>query len=82
MSETMTRLGAGGRIVVPAAYRKALEMRSGDALVITLDDGELRIVPLRRAIQRAQARVRRYVPAGVSLAEELLAERRAQADVE
>ena len=34
---------------------------------------------LKKAIRRAQERIRRYVPEGVSLADELIAERRAEA---
>lgn len=34
---------------------------------------------LKKGIRRAQERVRRYVPEGVSLADELIAERRAEA---
>lgn len=33
----------------------------------------------KEAIRRAQERVRRYVPEGVSLSDELIAERRAEA---
>jgi hypothetical protein len=39
-------------------------------------DGELRIATMRGGLRRAQERVRKYVPAGVSLADELSAERR------
>jgi len=39
-------------------------------------DGELRIVTLRETIRRVQERARRYIPPGVSLADELSAERR------
>ena len=34
---------------------------------------------IKKAIRRAQERVRRYVPEGVSLSDELIAERRAEA---
>jgi vacuolar-type H+-ATPase subunit H len=34
---------------------------------------------IKKAIRRAQERVRRYVPEGVNLADELIAERRAEA---
>lgn len=79
MIDTMTRLGAGGRIVVPAAFRRALGVEVGDPLVLVLEDGEMRVVSVPRAVARAQSRVRRYVPEGARLADELLAERRREA---
>jgi hypothetical protein len=42
-------------------------------------DGQLRILSPEMAIKQAQALVRRYVPAGTCLSEELLRERRADA---
>ena len=69
-------MGQGGRIVIPANYRKALGLKPGDVVVLALEEEEVRIITPSRAVQRAQALVRRYVPEGRSLVEELLAERR------
>jgi AbrB family looped-hinge helix DNA binding protein len=73
------KLGEGGRIVIPADFRTALGARVGDKLVLHLEGRELTIYTLDEAIKRAQAMVRRYVPEGHSLADELIAERRAEA---
>jgi hypothetical protein len=45
-------------------------------------DGELHVRPLRDAVARVQARLRQFVPADVSLSDELIADRRAAADRE
>ncbi len=71
-----TRVGDGGRLVIPAAFRKELGLRTGDAVVIELNDGELRIRSRARAIKWAQQQMRPYVPEGVSLVDELIRERR------
>lgn len=73
-----TYLGKNGRVVIPAQFRKALGVSEGDVLMMTLDDGMIRILTPRKAIQRVQESVRRYVPRGRSLADELIEERRAE----
>jgi AbrB family looped-hinge helix DNA binding protein len=70
------RLGAKGRLVIPAAIREALGMADGDMLDLVVVDGELRVATMRERLRQAQERARRYIPAGVSLADELSAERR------
>lgn len=80
--EARTRISQNGRIVIPAAFRKALGIDSGDELVLQLQDDELRITTLQRRIQRAQERARRYVKPGTSPVEELLKERRKAAKLE
>lgn len=79
MNTAVVKLGVNGRIVIPVEYRKALGIAEGDELLISLVDGELRLGTREASIARAQAIVRRHVPAGTSLVEELLAERRAEA---
>ena len=76
MSEIKTRLGGGGRLVIPAKYRQALGLKPGDEVVLLLEEREIRIVSMRQAIKQAQALVRRYVPEGRNLSEELIQERR------
>ncbi|MDR7497023.1 MAG: AbrB/MazE/SpoVT family DNA-binding domain-containing protein [Armatimonadota bacterium] len=75
-------IGEGGRIVIPAPYRDALGVREGDELRVRLDGGELRLTTPRHALRRAQQALRRHVPADRSLADELVAERRLEAERE
>ena len=82
MLESVTKLGEGGRIVVPSAFRKALGIQSGDDLIMILENDELRIMSPRRAIARAQALVRRYIPDDFRLSDELLEDRRREAERE
>lgn len=73
------KMSEGGRVVVPAEIRKALGIEDGDIVLWELGDGEARLRTRREHMRRAQALVRRHVPPDVSLVDELLAERRAEA---
>jgi AbrB family looped-hinge helix DNA binding protein len=79
MPTQKTQITEGGRIVIPAEYRKALGLQVGDEVMLTLDDGELRILAIEASIRRAQEIVSRYVPEGRSIVDEFIAERRAEA---
>lgn len=72
-------LGAGGRLVIPAAMRAALGMKEGDKVLVRLEGNELRIYTYEEATRRAQEMVRSFVSPGVSLVDELIADRRAEA---
>ncbi len=79
MTQVKTRLDRGGRVVIPAEYRRALGLSPGEEVILRLEDGEIRLLSLTQAIRRAQAIVRQYVPDDRSLSDELIAERRAEA---
>ena len=74
--ETRTRVNENGRVVIPASYRRALGIKAGDEVILRMEDDELRITTMKRRIERAQRRIRQYVKPGVSLVDELIAERR------
>ena len=76
MKKRLIKLGSNGRLVIPADYRRQLGISDGDALIVRVADGELRIRTLASAIERAQRLVRKYVPKSTSLVQELLEERR------
>jgi AbrB family looped-hinge helix DNA binding protein len=82
MARTMTKLGEGGRLVIPSEYRKALGVETGDELVLVLEDKSIRVTTPKEGIRRAQAIIRSYIPEGVSLSEELIAERRQESELE
>jgi AbrB family looped-hinge helix DNA binding protein len=74
--EIRQRVNENGRVVIPAAFRKALGIEIGDEVVLRIQGDELRITTQQRRIQRAQRRARQYVKSDTSLVRELLAERR------
>jgi len=75
-TEARTRLNENGRLVIPASFRKALGINPGDEVVLRLEEDGLLITTLRHRIARAQRNARKYIKPGVSLVDELIAERR------
>lgn len=74
------KMSEGGRVVVPAEIRKSLGLKEGDTVMWELVDGEARLTTRATRLARARALFRQYVPEGSpSLADELIAERRAEA---
>jgi AbrB family looped-hinge helix DNA binding protein len=70
------KLGPGGQLTIPAHMRQTLALKDGDTVWLTLEDGEVRLADARAITKRVQAAVRKFVPEGVSLVDELLAERK------
>ena len=72
------QLGAQGRLVIPAALRRALGLEPGDRLILR-QEGDTLVLERREAVgARLRARFR-HLSGAVSLAEELIAERHADA---
>jgi AbrB family looped-hinge helix DNA binding protein len=76
IKESHIRINENGRVVIPASFRRAMGITSGDTVVLRLDKDELRITTLRKRLKRAQEIVRKHVPRTASLVDELIAERR------
>ena len=79
MAAIKTKLGKGGRVVIPAEYRKRLGIKPGDEIIVSFKDGAIKITTIREAVRRAQEIVRRFVPEGRMLSDELIRERREEA---
>lgn len=73
------KIGPGGRLVIPADFRKMMEVEVGDTVVALIEDGELRLVGHNVAVRKVQAFFRSIAPKGVSLVDELIADRRREA---
>jgi AbrB family looped-hinge helix DNA binding protein len=67
-----------GRIVIPHDIRKELGIKEGDALIISVRDGEIVLVTRALALKRMQDKYLAIAPE-ISLSDKLLAERREEA---
>ena len=74
-----THISNGGRIVIPAEYRKKLGLEEGEAVTVSMDEFGIRISTPRLALRRLQALAAKRIPKGRLVSEELIAERRAEA---
>lgn len=76
MEEARVHVAENGRLVIPASFRRALGLEDGGDVTLRLEEDELRIVTRRQQLAKARALVRRYIPEGKSLSDELIRERR------
>lgn len=76
------KVDGGGRIVVPAGFRKALGIRSGQEMLMSLDDGFVRLQTIDAALERVRAIARSRRRSDASVVDEFITERRAEAAAE
>ena len=80
-STTDVRIGPQGRVIIPSAMRKSMDLKPGDTLTVRVEDDRLVFEKPDRILARLQAKYR-TVPRRVSMVDELIAERRAEATKE
>lgn len=82
MNEVRTKIGEGGRVIIPAVFRQALHLEVGDEIILHFEDNEIHIITSEQALAKLQAKVKGYLDKSdkpVSLVDELIAMRRAEA---
>jgi AbrB family looped-hinge helix DNA binding protein len=70
------RINQNGRIVIPAAIREQMGLRAGEAVVMEIEDGILRIESHRAHIRGIQQEFRQPAAPGRQLASEQIIEDR------
>lgn len=76
MSEHVVNLSKEGRILIPAHIRSQLDLKPGQALTLSVMDGELRLSSRVNAIRRMQKRLAGLRDPDESMVNALIAERR------
>ena len=77
--EFKVQVHSGGRFVLPSKLRKELQIKAGDEIVLRLENGSIRLVPLHQAVIIAQETVKKYIPKGTSLVADLIQARKEEA---
>ena len=71
-------LGTDGSLILPREVREALRMRDSRVVVGHLDGETFTLIGPEESIRRIQEMARQYIQPGVSLVDELIADRRAE----
>ena len=82
MNDVRTKMGEGGRVIIPAIFRQTLHLEVGDDIILHYEDHEIHITTPEQALIKLQAKVKSYLDKAdkpVSLVDELIAVRRAEA---
>ncbi len=82
MRQANLTIAPNGRVVIPLSMRAELGCQAGGKVMARLVDGAIILEPLDAAVRRAQAMVRKYVPMGAGLVDEMIAERHTAAERE
>jgi len=71
-TESKALINEGGRILIPVNIRKALNLHVGDELLLRVEEDEIHMMPLSKAVQQAQDLIRQYNKDGLKLTDVLL----------
>jgi AbrB family looped-hinge helix DNA binding protein len=74
-----SKFNDNGRIVIPAEIRKEMSLNAGETVIMTLEDGVLKIESQQGRVRQVQQSLNRLIPAGRRLSSELIENRRAEA---
>jgi AbrB family looped-hinge helix DNA binding protein len=83
MSAIRTKLGEGGRVIIPAVFRQNLHLEAGDDIILHMQENIIYITTPSHALYKLQAKVKNYIDATeehISLVDELIAMRRLEVD--
>jgi len=78
----MVRVSETGRISIPAKQRKAVGLEDGGVAVARVDNGEIRIRPVRTVLAELQAKVHRHLANSGESVNRFLADRHEEASRE
>jgi len=85
MKAIRTKLGKGGRVIIPTAFRQYLHLQTGDDIILHMEDNLLYLTTAEQALQKLQKKVRNYIKTtdqNISLVDELITMRRNEAKYE
>ncbi|MEA0971784.1 AbrB/MazE/SpoVT family DNA-binding domain-containing antitoxin [Candidatus Megaera venefica] len=85
MKAVRTKLGKGGRIIIPTAFRQNLHLETGDDIILHMEDNLIYLTTAEQALRTLQNKVKNYINTtgqDISLTDELITMRRNEAKYE
>jgi AbrB family looped-hinge helix DNA binding protein len=73
------KLADDGRVVIPAPLRHRLGMKPGDQLVIEAEGDSVKVRSYAGVLEEVQSYFRQFIRPNISVVDELIVERRAEA---
>ena len=85
MKDLRTKIGEGGRLIIPVSFRRQLHLDIGDEVILHIKEDELYITTAHQSLAKLQAKIKDYMgktDTPFSLADTLINVRRAEAQAE
>ena len=82
MGTISVKVEKSGRILIPAAVRREFDLKEGTEVILRVNETGIQMSTREQALARIRKELRRYIPEGACLSEELIQERRAEAERE
>jgi AbrB family looped-hinge helix DNA binding protein len=76
------KIAKGGKVSIPSACRKHLNIKDGEEIIFSIKDDEVVISPLKFTLEKVRKLINRHHPTKESLVEKLISERRKEAENE
>ena len=80
-----TKLGEGGRVIIPSTFRQNLQLSTGDDIILHMQEDKIYITTPDQALQKLQQKVKEYNNTSekpISLVDELISMRRLESKYE
>ena len=80
-----TKLGEGGRVIIPSTFRQSLQLSTGDDIILHMQEDNIYITTPDQALQKLQQKLKEYNNTSkkpISLVDELISMRRLESKYE
>jgi len=78
MLDIRTKIGEGGRVIIPAIIREKLHMSVGDEVILHVKEEELCITTVEQALHKLREKVKKHSRGKTYLVDELFITRRTE----
>ena len=85
MKDLRTKIGEGGRLIIPAHFRRHLHLDVGDEVILHIKGEDLLITTAQQSLAKLQAKIKAYMDktdTPFSLVDHLIKTRRAEVQAE